>query len=154
MKHDYSLDFIKGIAILSVIFLHNLPNYYILSTAWIGQAVPLFILVTSYLTYSSFERGKTSQSYFSIQGVKKMFWRIFFPFFLLIMIQIVLYALFIPAFNPLNIIKAGGIGKGSYYPWIYLQFWIMFPFIVFVIDKVRNCLKRNSLSFDNTYLLN
>ncbi|MDE5822124.1 MAG: acyltransferase [Paramuribaculum sp.] len=55
---DYTLDFIKGIATISVVFLHNMPNYYICSSLWIGQAVPLFLLVSACLASASFERAK------------------------------------------------------------------------------------------------
>lgn len=41
---DYSIDFVKGVAILFVILLHNMPNESIYSIAYIGQAVPLFFI--------------------------------------------------------------------------------------------------------------
>ena len=53
-ERDYSIDFVKGVAILFVILLHNMPNDSIYSIVYIGQAVPLFVLVSSYLTYSLF----------------------------------------------------------------------------------------------------
>lgn len=46
-ERDYSIDFVKGVAILFVILLHNMPNESIYSIAYIGQAVPLFLLVSS-----------------------------------------------------------------------------------------------------------
>ena len=55
-ERDYSIDFVKGVAILFVILLHNMPNESIYSIAYIGQAVPLFLLVSSYLTYGGFQR--------------------------------------------------------------------------------------------------
>ena len=54
-ERDYSIDFVKGVAILFVILLHNMPNESIYSIAYIGQAVPLFLLVSSYLTYGGFQ---------------------------------------------------------------------------------------------------
>lgn len=44
-ERDYSIDFVKGVAILFVILLHNMPNESIYSIAYIGQAVPLFLFV-------------------------------------------------------------------------------------------------------------
>ena len=38
-ERDYSIDFVKGVAILFVILLHNMPNESIYSIAYIGQAV-------------------------------------------------------------------------------------------------------------------
>ena len=70
-ERDYSIDFVKGVAILFVILLHNMPNESIYSIAYIGQAVPLFLLVSSYLTYGGFQR-KGFNGYFSARNVKKM----------------------------------------------------------------------------------
>ena len=53
MKHIPYLDFIKGFAILAVIFLHCLPNEQIGAIVHIGQAVPLFLLISSVLTFCS-----------------------------------------------------------------------------------------------------
>ena len=63
-ERDYSIDFVKGVAILFVILLHNMPNESIYSIAYIGQAGPLFLLVSSYLTYGGFQR-KGFNGYFS-----------------------------------------------------------------------------------------
>lgn len=67
-ERDYSIDFVKGVAILFVILLHNMPNESIYSIAYIGQAVPLFLLVSSYLTYGGFQR-KGFNGYFSASEV-------------------------------------------------------------------------------------
>lgn len=55
-ERDYSIDFVKGVAILFVILLHNMPNESIYSIAYIGQAVPLFLLVSSDLWWFSAKR--------------------------------------------------------------------------------------------------
>lgn len=50
-KHQYELDFIKGIAIISVLVLHSLKTEtldQIVSSFYLKQAVPLFIAVTFY----------------------------------------------------------------------------------------------------------
>ena len=72
-ERDYSIDFVKGVAILFVILLHNMPNESIYSIAYIGQVVPLFLLVSSYLTYGGFQR-KGFNGYFSARNVKKWLW--------------------------------------------------------------------------------
>lgn len=91
-ERDYSIDFVKGVAILFVILLHNMPNESIYSIAYIGQAVPLFLLVSSYLTYGGFQR-KGFNGYFSARNVKKMLDRVFLPFFLLIFSQCAIFYL-------------------------------------------------------------
>ena len=62
------------------------------SIAYIGQAVPLFLLVSSYLTYGGFQR-KGFNGYFSARNVKKMLDRVFLPFFLLIFSQCAIFYL-------------------------------------------------------------
>jgi peptidoglycan/LPS O-acetylase OafA/YrhL len=128
-----SIDFIKGVAILSVIILHNTPANKLFQIAWIGQAVPLFLLVTAYLTCGSFQNGKTMTVYYSKQSTGKMLKRIFVPF---IFVQCVIY--FFPSinFSLYSILLQGGIGPGSYYPWLYLQCWIILPFIIKIIDNM------------------
>ncbi len=136
IARDNSIDFIKGIAILSVIFTHNMPNLHIGAIVWIGQAVPLFLLVSSYLTYKSFSRGKTAESYYTT--FPKMFKRIFVPFFVITIIQYIIYS-FIelkPDFSLAYVIQTGGIGPGAYYPWLYLQCWLLMPLIIYITDKL------------------
>ena len=135
VRRDFSIDFIKGLAILSVVFVHNLPGYYLGSIAWLSQGVPLFLIITGYLTYSSFEKGKTIKTYFKKKNVIKVFNRIFMPFLIVTSIQIVIYSIF-GKFSLKNLIMGGGIGPGSYYPWLYLQFWVLLPFIIRVIDLI------------------
>ena len=136
-KYDYSLDFMKGIAACAVVFLHNMPNFNIGSTYWIGQAVPIFLFITAYLTYGSFQRGKSITDYYSIKSIWKMFNRIFKPFLLMTVLQVVLFYLLVPTFSLKGALISGGIGPGSYYPWIYLQTWIALPIIIIIVDKVR-----------------
>ncbi len=91
LKRDLSIDFVKGFAALAVVFLHNMPNYYIGSPLWIGQAVPLFLLVSAYLTFGSFQSGKTITEYYSKASFEKLFHRIFKPFLLTVFVQIVVF---------------------------------------------------------------
>jgi peptidoglycan/LPS O-acetylase OafA/YrhL len=135
-SRDSSLDFIKGIAILSVILLHSTPHHKLLQIAWIGQAVPLFLLVTAYLTYGSFHRGQKLSKWYSGQSVLKMFKRILLPFVLVTLIQCIIFCIFKSNFSFLSVVTAGGIGPGCYYPWIYLQCWIALPLMIWVIDRL------------------
>jgi hypothetical protein len=113
-ERDYSIDFVKGVAILFVILLHNMPNESIYSIAYIGQAVPLFLLVSSYLTYGGFQR-KGFNGYFSARNVKKMLDRVFLPFFLLIFSQCAIFYLLKGGVDWQRLYMQGGFGPGSYY---------------------------------------
>ncbi|WP_286968533.1 acyltransferase family protein [Flavobacterium sp. UBA4854] len=135
-QRNFYIDYIKGIASLSVVLLHCMPNYYIVSPLWIGQAVPLFLFITGYLTYSSFQRGKLLKNYYSKDSFAKVIDRIFKPFFFVLVIQVILYYFLKNDFSIKGMILSGGIGPGSYYPWIYLQAWFFLPLIIKIIDRV------------------
>lgn len=135
-KQNNSIDFIKGVATLSVIFLHNSPNYYIGSSLWIGQAVPLFLLVTSYLTYQSFENGKNHKSYYSLTSTFKMLNRVFVPFFAVTVVQLIIIYVINKKIPFFEILLSGGFGPGSYYPWIFLQVWLVLPLIIYITNKI------------------
>ena len=116
-ERNNSIDFIKGVAIMSVLLLHNnIPVPF--KIAWIGQAVPLFLLITASLTYSSFQSGKTLQTYYSLNTFSKMLKRIFLPFFFVVLAQCAISFFLLDNFSLFSTISGGGMGRGSYYPWI------------------------------------
>lgn len=126
---DYSLDFIKGIAILSVILIHcfkDQVNHGMLYWFHIGQAVPLFMLVSGYLTY---QRAVQPCSVHHFQVIRKSIQNILYPFFLITLLQIYI-KLKINAFNAELLLEQMGLGPGSYYPWIFIQAVIFMPFLV------------------------
>jgi hypothetical protein len=63
-----------------------------------------------------------------------MFIRIFVPF---ILAQILLIILYIVSrnFSVKGFLAGGGIGPGSYYPWVYLQLWFLMPFMFFLVKR-------------------
>lgn len=132
---DLSIDFIKGIAALFVVLLHNMPNKEIVSIAYLGQAVPLFILVSAYLTYGSFRNKEKSALYFSARSIGKMLNRVFKPFLVVTLIQCLLYYLIKGRVNWTDLYTQGGFGSGCYYPWIYLQCWLILPLVIFITDR-------------------
>ena len=74
------LDFIKGAAIVSVLFIHALSDDTKEAISYwyhIGQAVPLFLMVTSYLAYKKPVRLFSEQYKNKIIKVLK---HIFIPF--------------------------------------------------------------------------
>lgn len=135
-QYDPFIDYLKGIGILFVVLTHCIPKQdYILFSLWGAQAVPLFLLIQVFHTY---KKGKIlSSQYYSL---KKIFHRILFPFILLVLIQIVLTAI-ISNNKILSILKsviiAGGMGPGSYYVWIYLQFFVLLPIVLFLINQIK-----------------
>lgn len=128
------IDGAKGVAILSVILLHSLPC--LREIGWIlhiGQAVPVFLFITSYLISMRFE---SLQTYFQWERIAKMLKKVFVPFVFVFLIQLVCLALIDRLPSLKTIVKTGGIGPGSYYIWLYLQAWVIIPFMVMLVRKL------------------
>lgn len=127
------IDGAKGVAILSVILLHSLPC--LREIGWIlhiGQAVPVFLFITAYLISMRFE---SLQTYFQWERFAKMLKKVFVPFVFVLLIQLVCLALIDRLPSLKTIVKTGGIGPGSYYIWLYLQAWVIIPFMVMLVRK-------------------
>lgn len=132
-KHIEWIDGAKGVAILSVILLHSLPCLREIGWIWhIGQAVPVFLFITAYLISIRFE---SFQSYFTWDRFARMIKRVFVPFVIVLTIQLVCYALIDKLPSLKTIIKDGGIGSGSYYIWLYMQSWVLMPFMAWLVRK-------------------
>lgn len=122
--HDPFIDFIKAYAIICVLIGHTFPGLDTIGYGlWAGMQVPLFVLVQAFHTL------KKEKSYLSI---KKIFFRIFLPFFIVetcvFVILLWIYQSDISSLTRTYLI-GGGTGPGSYYPWIYLQIAVVLPFV-------------------------
>ena len=96
-KHQYELDFIKGIAIISVLVLHSLKTEtldQIVSSFYLKQAVPLFIAVTFYLGFRSLSLKTNAceilKYWYSKNRIIKTYNRIVKPFILIYIAQLVI----------------------------------------------------------------
>lgn len=134
IKHINWVDGAKGVAILSVILQHCIPCSYEIGWMWhIGQAVPIFLFITAYLITKRFESFRT---YYTWNRFTNMIKKIILPFMIVLLIQIVLLAVVNGVPSLKTIIKNTGIGPGSYYPWLYVQVWLIMPLIVVFVRKV------------------
>ena len=79
LKQSYleQIDFIKGLAAVSVILLHTLPLsvlYGSFAVYHIWQAVPIFLFITFYLGFRNFEKKEdVLKGYYSISRLKAVF---------------------------------------------------------------------------------
>ena len=134
-KHIEWIDGAKGVAILSVILLHSLPCLREIGWIWhIGQAVPVFLFITAYLVSMHFD---SLQTYYKWERFLKMLKKVFVPFVIVLIIQIMCLTIIGKTPSLKTIIKGGGIGPGCYYVWLYMQVWIMLPFIVLLVRKTH-----------------
>ena len=131
-------DFIKGIAILSVILLHTVSRQFLFDSYaffYIWQAVPVFILVSYILIFRKNEREINIITYFKLGNVQKIFKRIIIPY---LTIQAII---FIIGCLKGNINLNGfvfGVGPGAYYPFVYIQLWLTAPFLFYLLNKYKS----------------
>ncbi len=131
--YDSFIDFIKAYAIICVLIGHTFPyREYLGYGLWAGMQVPLFILIQA---FHIFKKDNVSLNY------KKVIWRVFIPF---VIVQTLLYVCVFAMGddNPLTLLKgmilSGGYGSGSYFPWVYLQMFILLPLFFKIMNKMSN----------------
>jgi len=136
--HLDNVDFIKGIAAISVILLHTLPVkvlYGTLAVFHIWQAVPIFLFVTFYLGFRNLERRCNKRILLS-DRIKKIIKKLWEPLLILAVFE----ALFFFAIG--NQGKAIGSllcyenGPSCYYIWVYMQIWLLMPLIYLIIRRL------------------
>lgn len=135
--YDPFIDYLKGVSIFFVVLTHCLPKLdYMLFSLWGAQAVPLFLLIQVFHAYKN-----GIDKAIKVPHFMKLINRIFKPFFILLLVEMFLL---IVAFknDPLTVIKSavggGGIGPGSYYVWIYIQFVFVIPILALIIKNLRS----------------
>lgn len=134
-EYDPFIDFMKGICILFVIINHCIGEsihksiYYCL---WGDMAVPLFLIIQ---TFHAYKKGLSTKI-----KLGKIWSRMLKDFFILQAFLIVItivrneHSVKEVLFNTL---QQGGLGSGSYYVWIYVQFAILLPLCAYFIDKFK-----------------
>lgn len=127
--YDPFIDFIKAYAIICVLLGHTLPNLKSWGyPLWAGMQVPLFLLVQTFHCYKKKENKI---------NIKKLITRILLPF---IIAETLIFVCLLFSGGDINSILhrfaiGGGLGPGSYYPWIYLQFAILLPLFQTLFSK-------------------
>lgn len=108
------IDALKGIAIVSVLLLHTLSGgvrELIYSQIHIGQAVPVFLATTFFLSYLSLDKMDGSlRKWFYWRRISKMINRVFLPFLVVLILQSVVH-LYLNDFQILTIV--GGVWAWS-----------------------------------------
>lgn len=138
LGYDPFIDFIKAYAIICVLIGHTFPNVDRLGYGlWAGMQVPLFVLVQAFHFFKK-DNSKIC--------IKKIFWRIFFPF---LCVEVIIFALLLSVYHynykelVHNCILGGGTGPGSYYPWLYLQIALLLP----IFNSWMKRMKKFQLAF-------
>ena len=163
--YDPFIDYLKGIAILWVVMTHAITpiiHDYILFCLWGDLAVPVFLLIQCIHVYKK-------DSINNNVNIVKIWKRIIKPF---LYIQLFLFILSIGyryfSHKPVlefveDFVRSGGIGRGSYYVKMYLEFVLIIPLLYPLLRKnsklggafllFLSCLFEFLFSFLDLYLL-
>ena len=139
-SHLDSVDFIKGLAAISVIFLHTLPLIVLKGTFavfHIWQAVPVFIFISYYLGFRNLEKKEDIfNGYYSKDRFKKIFLKIWLPLLLLAVIETVFFLVLGNKEKAIGSLLCYSNGPGSYYVWCYMQIWLLMPAVFFFLKRL------------------
>lgn len=147
MKRNNFLDVMKGVCILFVVITHyawkDQERLDYLFPFWISMAVPVFMIISGYVNAKSYQKNHIvhiSEAY-SFGFVWKKIVRYTIPFLMIYIAELVCLAWNNRRFtaeDSIRMLLTGGLGKGSYYYPIMIQFIFLFPIIYFIIQKYRS----------------
>ena len=141
-----SVDVLKGISIIFIIILHfgweQSEPYRFLFPFWAEMAVPIFMILSGYVYAFSYRKRNVANfgDAYNVGYIIEKIIRYTLPFAFAYLIE-VLYRIFVNkdaglGFGDwLKMFVTGGVGPGSYYYPIMLQFVLIFPLCFFLIHK-------------------
>ncbi len=147
MKRNNFIDIAKGIAILMVVITH-----YEWSDGWrlnllfpyhISMAVPIFMLVTGYVSAASFSKSGiiTLKCAYSPKLIAKKLLRYTLPFLYMYIAQNVIVLAMGESISPIEVLICffgGGRGEnGTYYYPVLIQIVLIFPLIYIAVSKFK-----------------
>lgn len=138
------IDIIKGIMIAFIIITHfqfAYPDDYrkFGFFYYIDMAVPVFMIITGYLTSLSFERNRIRniRTAWSIKSIAPKILRFLIPFAITFAIELpfLVFKNNYSLWQALLAFFCGGVGPGSYYTPVMIQFVFFAPVIYWIIKK-------------------
>lgn len=147
-QRNHFLDIAKGIAIIMVVITHfsweNEDRLRYLFPFWVSMAVPIFLIITGYVSTASFEKkgvDSMMQAYEKELIVHKLL-RYSIPFCIAYAADVVLHSVFEKWTGirgiVVNFLRGGFGGAGTYYYPILLQVIFLFPIIYFIVKRYKN----------------
>lgn len=145
MERNKTLDVIKGFCCLLVIAGHfdwSAAEFrYLLFPFWLDLPIPPFMIISGYvgaLSACGFREGRLADQY-EARRLRGKLLRFLVPFTAFFLVELLAYLLILGrrfgALELLRLYLVGGVGPGSYYTPIILQFVFAFPLIYAVIRK-------------------
>ena len=142
LNRNHAIDVLKGVAILFIIITHfqwsELERLKMGFPFWIDMAVTTFMVISGFLYARSFEsKGiDTFEKAYKPKLIVEKMLRFTIPFAIAFLVEAVYIITMVPnTHNMVLVFLQGGIGAGSYYYPIMMQFIFLFPIIFFVIRK-------------------
>lgn len=138
----HNLDVYKGICILFIILTHfNWNESQRLRMGfpfWVDMAVPIFMVISGYV-YALLDNGLALKEQYSIRRISSKWLRFIVPFFVVYLLEILVHILLRDKITASYLVYgfiSGGEGPGSYYTPVMVQFILIIPLIIKVIEKL------------------
>ncbi|SKB96467.1 Peptidoglycan/LPS O-acetylase OafA/YrhL, contains acyltransferase and SGNH-hydrolase domains [Lachnospiraceae bacterium] len=143
-RRNSMVDILKGLGIIVIIITHfrweDSERLKYLFPFWVDQAVPVFMIISGYVYAMSYGRNniKTLSSGYRFDFVVNKIIRYTIPFLMAYLIEVIVFMI---TKSDLSInyfavrFIRGGVGPGSYYYPVMIQFIFTFPFIYFIVKK-------------------
>lgn len=142
-NRNHNIDILKALAIISVIFLHSLPQplLFLFGAPYhIWQSVPLFLILAGYNTANSYKKkGYVSlNQFYNFPFLQNKLKRLILPFLLIWIIEAIANCIFSDGLSAKQLIMSfvtGGWGPGSYFVPIIIQATLITPIIYMLLRK-------------------
>ena len=137
-----SIDFLKGLAIIFVIAAHAFSGEALKmvgATLYVGQSIPIFLLVAGFTSQLSFARhGHSLRSYYYKLPCQIIYlWSWYFPTILIFMAFHHVPLSWVAFYQHLVF---GPTGAGGYFVPLIVQHLLFFPLLMFLKHKLNNSL--------------
>ncbi|OJF94722.1 acyltransferase [Alkalibacterium sp. 20] len=142
-ERNYNIDFIKALAIISVILIHGLSHdslYAILAPYYIWQTVPVFMILVGFNSANSFMKKDYDRlsEIFNQHYIMNKAKRILLPFTFIWLAQVLIQFFYFDNTNIAELFRSfleGGYGPGSYFVPLIVQATLLIPFIYLILKK-------------------
>lgn len=145
MKREIQIDYLKGLAIISVILLHSLTinqRDIIGGTYYILQAIPVFLILVGYNTVHSYlNKGVTNlKDCYDKSSLIKKYKRILLPYIFIWILELFIVVITKQPITPKSIFILfiiGGWGPGGYFVTLMVQLILIIPLLYKIAQKNR-----------------
>lgn len=129
-KRIEGIDLLKAVSIIFIIITHfdwqENERVTALFPFYIDIAVPIFMTITGFNFFESFERNQSSIFKWQLKRLK----RVLIPWIISLIVQIILLYINYGSLKPyIKILISGGVGPGGYYTIIILETIVVFPLL-------------------------